>query len=186
MMESNDGLLMESDDALIEHLCMPVDWTHPPNFPMIPEEEMGKDDEPEPKLFDILGISCETYSGTYRYFSPRKYRPSDPCGHALLTKDIRAAGLSLGVKLVRSGGGPSKGNFPLVCKCGTYYRPNAVATTGVATTEDVAGFTYKTGIKGQNLVYQRKQVRPHTATKNPNLTPAMNRKMTTHWRLRLL
>jgi hypothetical protein len=80
-----------------------------------------------------------------------------------LTNDVRAAGLSVGVKFARSGGGPSVGIYPLVCKCATYYRPNAAATA----TEDVAGFTYKAGIKGQNLVNQRKKCRSRSATKNP-------------------
>ena len=55
----------------------------------------------------------------------------------------------------------------MVCKCATYYRPSAGAATDVATTEDVAGFTYKTGIKGQSLVNQRKNCRARSATKNP-------------------
>jgi hypothetical protein len=158
---------MESDDALIEHLCMPADWTQPLHFMMIPEEEMGKDDKPEPKLLDILSISDITYKGTYRYYFPRQYKPSDPCGHQLLTNDLRAAGLSLGVKFSRTGGGPSKGAYPLVCNCAMYYRPNAAAATGVTATEDVAGFTYKTGIKGQNIVNQRNKCRSRSATKNP-------------------
>jgi hypothetical protein len=131
--------IMESDDALIEHLCMPAEWTQSIPFMMVPEEEMGKDKEPEPELLDIMSISDITYKGTYRYYFPRKYKPSDAAGHQLLTDDLRAVGLSHGVKLARSGGGPGKGVYPMLCKCATYYRPNAAAAMGVITTEDVAG-----------------------------------------------
>jgi hypothetical protein len=117
IMESKDVLIMESDDALIEHLCMPAEWTQPIPFMMIPEEEMGKDNEAEPELLDIMSISDITYKGTYRYYYfPRKYKPSDPCGYQLLTNDLRGAGLSRGVKVARTGGGPSMGVYPLLRK----------------------------------------------------------------------
>jgi hypothetical protein len=135
IMESKDVPTMESDDALIEQLCMPAEWTRPIPFMMVPEEEIGKDNEPEPKLLDIMSISDTTYKGTYRYFFPSKYKPSDPRGHQLLTDDLRRAGLSQGVKFARTGGGPSTGVYPLLCKCATYYRTNAAAAMDVATTE---------------------------------------------------
>jgi hypothetical protein len=167
MVSKDDPIMVCDDDALIDHLCMPTEWTHPLPFMMIREEEIRKDNEPEPELLDIMSISDITYKGTYRYYFPRKYKPSDPCGHQLLTNDLRGVGLSQGVKFARTGGGPSMGVYPLLCKCATYYRPNAPAAVGVTSTEDVAGFSYKTGIKGQSLVNQRKNCRPHSATKNP-------------------
>jgi hypothetical protein len=108
-MESNDVLIMESDDAFIEHLCKPAEWTQSIPFMMIPEEEMGKDNGPELELLDIMSISDITYKGPYRYYFPCKYKPSDPHGHQLLTNDIRGAGVSQGVTFARQGGGPKKG-----------------------------------------------------------------------------
>ena len=95
---------MDSDNALIKHLCMPVEWTQSIPFMVIPDEEMGKNDEPEPELLDVMGISDITYKGPYRYYFPRKYKPSDPRGHQLLTDDLRASGLSQGVQLARAPG----------------------------------------------------------------------------------
>jgi hypothetical protein len=159
---------MDGDDALIEHLCMPAEWTHSMPFMMIPEDEIGMDKEPEPELLDLMSISEITYQGPYRYYFPRKYKPSDPRGHLLLTDDLRGAGLSQGVKFARQGGGPSTGVYPMLCKCAMYYRPNA-ALKGVTKTEVVAGFTYKTGVKGQSLVNQRKNCRVRRASGEPQL-----------------
>jgi hypothetical protein len=100
---------MMSDNALIEHLCTPTPWTHPLSFLMISDVEMAMEKEPEPKPLDLMSISELTYKGPYRYYFPRKYKPSDAAGHQMLTDDLRAVGLSHGVKLARTGGGPGRG-----------------------------------------------------------------------------
>jgi hypothetical protein len=133
---------------------------------MIPAEEIAMEKEPEPKLVDLMSISDTKYLGPYRYFFPRKYKPSDVAGHKLLTNDLRAVGLSHGVTLVRAGGGPGKGVYPMVCKCATFYRRNAAAKSGTKT-EDVAGYMYKSDIKMQSLVNDRRNCRVRCATGEP-------------------
>jgi hypothetical protein len=88
--------------------------------------------------------------GPYRYYFPCKYKPSDAAGHQLLTDNLRAVGLSHGVKLSRTGGGPGKGVYPMLCKYAVFYRSNAAAKGGTKT-DDVVGYTYKADIRCRAL-----------------------------------
>jgi hypothetical protein len=150
----------ESDNALIQRLCLPTDWTHPLLFPLVSETEIAMEKEPDPKLVDLFGISDSAYDGPGLHFFPSKYKPSDPTGHSRLRNDIRAVGLAHGVKLVRHGG--RSGAFPLICACGVFYRTNEAAET-----EIISGVAYKKGIKQQNIVNNRKNCRKPTGAPLP-------------------
>jgi hypothetical protein len=157
---------MMSDNVLIDHLCAPTPWTHPLSFMMISEDEIAMEKEPEPKPLDLMSISEITYKGPYRYYFPRKYKPSDAAGHQMLTDDLRLVGLFHGVKLARTGGGRGRGVYPMLCKCAVFYRPYAAAK-GATKTDDFAGFTYKADIKVQSLVNDRKNCRARRANGEP-------------------
>jgi hypothetical protein len=117
---------MESDRPLVERLPMPAkaNWTHPLPFMMVSEDKFGTEEKLEPELVDLMSILDTSYKGTYRYYFPSKYKPSDPVGHQLLANDLRSVGLSHGVKFARQGGGPKTGIYPMVCQCGLFYRSN--------------------------------------------------------------